>query len=322
MIDVQDSKPSSPFPGRVLVVGGNGFIGRHIVRHLLSAGAEVVIFDIAPAPPEFSHLSQIIGSVSDSALLSSAVAGCKIVIFLANSSLPGTANMDLSVEVQAHVRSTVKAAEICNDQGVERFIFASSGGTVYGYSSEDPLREDMATQPRNAYGVSKLSIEHYLRIIRMQRNMDTISLRISNPYGDGQIALRNQGFIAAAMQNALQQKTISIWGDGHVERDFVHVSDVARAFVAACRVADLPEVVNIGSGRAVSLLEILRLIEAEMGRPVSVTFEPSRGVDVSRNVLCVERAQQTLGWMPEVGLEAGLRQTLRWWQETQSKTCH
>lgn len=298
---------------RILVVGGAGFIGRHIVRALCADGAEVTILDMAPPPPEFDKLDRIVGSIVDTTLFASAVSGCDAVVFLANSSLPGSANTNLTSEVESHVKTSVQCAEICNAQGVKRFVFASSGGTVYGYSSDLPLHEDMVTRPRNAYGVSKLAIEHYLRIIGMQRDLETVSLRVSNPYGEGQRALRNQGFIAAAMQHAVNGKVLPIWGDGHVERDFVHASDVAQAFVAACCVKDVPEICNIGSGEAVSLLKILDQIEPLLGRKLEVEFEPSRTVDVTRNVLDISRARDQLGWSPQISLAEGMQRTADWW---------
>lgn len=299
---------------RTLVVGGNGFIGRHVVRQFQAANSEIAIMDRAHGPDEFNQLDQVIGSVADTTLFASAVAGCDNVIFLANSSLPGSSNADLASEVEAHVQVTVKAAEICHTLGVKRFIFASSGGTVYGYSSSVPLCEDMATIPRNAYGVSKLSIENYLRIIGMRGEMSTVSLRVSNPYGEGQRALRNQGFVAAALQHAMEGKILPIWGDGSVQRDFIHVSDVARAFLAAGTVPNPPEVVNIGSGQATSLRQILELLEAELGRNIAVRYEPGRSIDVARNILNRTRAVNALDWTPDVSLNEGLARTVNWWK--------
>lgn len=307
---------AGPLSGtRTLVVGGNGFIGRHVVRQFQATNSEIAIMDMARGPDEFDQLDQVVGSISDATLFASAVAGCDNVIFLANSSLPGSSNVDLASEVDAHVQVTVKAAEICHSLGVKRFIFASSGGTVYGYSSEAPLREDMVTTPRNAYGVSKLAIENYLRIIGMRGEMSTVSLRISNPYGEGQRALRNQGFIAAALQHAMAGKILPIWGDGSVERDFIHVSDVARAFLAACTVKTPPEVVNIGSGQATSLRQILKMLEAELGRNVAVEYEPGRSIDVARNVLDNAKATRDLNWVPQIPLVDGLARTVGWWRK-------
>ncbi len=303
---------------KVLVVGGAGFIGRHVVRQLLSDGAQVAVLDVTRLPDDLSRVDQVTGSITDTALFASTVSGCDTVVFLANSSLPGSANTDLSSEIHDHVQTTIKAAEISNAQGVKRFVFASSGGTVYGYSSDQPLAEDMPTAPINAYGVSKLSIEHYLRLLSRLRPMQTVSLRVSNPYGEGQLALRNQGFVAAAMQHAISGKTMPIWGDGSVERDFIHVSDVAAGFAAACAAGEVPPVVNIGSGQALSLLDLLKMIEPALGRPVPVQFEPGRAIDVARNVLDISRARQALDWSPRTSMSEGLSRTARWWLDREA----
>ena len=298
---------------RVLVVGGGGFIGRHVIRALKVARARPIGLDFAPPDGDLTDVPWVIGSAADPALLATSAAGCDGVVFLANTSLPNTANFDLAAEIGAHVQLSVRAAEICNDQGVKRFVFASSGGTVYGWDSELPLIEDAPTKPRNAYGVSKLAIEHYLRLIGAMRPMSTVSLRISNPYGEGQRALRNQGFVAAAMEHAMAGTTMPIWGDGWVERDFIHISDVATAFVAALAAEDPPGTVNIGSGQAVALRTILKEIEVAVGRPIAVAYEKARGVDVRRNVLAIDLARHSLGWAPCVALQDGLSRTASWW---------
>lgn len=299
---------------RVLVVGGGGFIGRHVVRAVKDAGAQPVGMDLVAPDGDLANVPWVTGSVSDPALFATAAAGCDSVVFLANSSLPNTANFDLAAEVGAHVQVSVKAAEICNDQGVRRFVFASSGGTVYGNDSAEPLTENAPTSPRNAYGASKLAIEHYLRLIGAMRPMWTVALRVSNPFGEGQRALRNQGFVAAAMQHAISGTTMPIWGDGTVERDFIHVHDVALAFVAALVAEAPPATVNIGSGQAVSLRQMLAEIETALGAPVPVAYEAGRVVDVKRNVLDVGLARRTLDWSPRLPLAEGLARTAAWWR--------
>lgn len=306
----------------VLVIGGAGFIGRHVCVAFAASGARVVAMDIAP-PSADGNYEWISGSISDPTLLASAAAGCHTVVFLANASLPGSAIANLSSEVQSHVRDTVGAAEICATLGVKQFIFASSGGTVYGHEPSDgsALDESAATQPRNAYGVSKLAIEHYLRLLGLQKDgFRTVSLRISNPYGQGQRASRGQGFIAAAMQNAMAGTPMEIWGDGTVERDFLHVTDVARAFLHAESAENLPAVVNIGSGVGVSLRDILKQVEAATHRKIQTTYLEGRAIDVKRNVLDISCAARTLGWRPTVTLADGLAQTAEWWKNISSTT--
>lgn len=299
----------------VLVVGGGGFIGRHVCAAFAGSGARVTVMDVAPPPADIPY-DWISGSISDVSLLASATAGCHTVVFLANASLPGSAIANLSAEVQSHVRDTVGAAEMCAALGVKHFIFASSGGTVYGHEPADgsALNETAATHPRNAYGVSKLAIEHYLRLLGQQDNgLRTVSLRISNPYGQGQRANRGQGFIAAAMQNAMSGTPMEIWGDGSVERDFLHVKDVAHAFLRAESEGDLPSVINIGSGVGVSMRKVLGLVEAATGRKINTTYLEGRTIDVKRNVLDISCAAQALDWRPAVTLTDGLTQTAAWW---------
>lgn len=299
---------------RVLVAGANGFIGRHVVLQLVSEGFKVVALDLSKPQAEGSQPEWIVGSVFDESLFSSVVPGCEIVVFLAAASLPASANADLAAEITGHVRTTVKAAEICSAHHVKTFIFASSGGTVYGIDAKTPLAETAPTQPRNAYGVSKLAIEHYLSVLSRLRGMRTVSLRISNPYGEGQRAVRNQGFVAAAMSAAFTKSELACWGDGSIVRDFVYVKDVARAIAMACNFSGASAVINIGTGKGTKLVEVASIIEKITNRSIPMVYFPGRSVDVSTNILDTSRARELLQWEPRVGLEAGLRKTANWWE--------
>jgi len=205
-------------------------------------------------------------------------------------------------------------AETCKDLGVERFLFASSGGTVYGYDAPPGgLIETGPTQPLNGYGVSKLSIEHYLRLMAVQGPMRTLSLRISNPYGEGQKPYRAQGVVAAAMQHAISGTVMPIWGDGTVERDFIHVRDVAEAFIAGLSYEGPSHVVNIGSGHGTKINEVLAATRHYTGRELRVEYQAERHIDVRRNVLSIDRAREELGWAPSIKFNEGLERTAQWW---------
>lgn len=304
----------TPHRGRhVLVIGAGGFIGRRVTRMLAETGASVTGFDVFQ-PEDLNGADKWhVGNVDDEALLAAVLAGVDTVIYLASGSLPATANHDLTREIASHVAITVKAAELSEAAGVRRFVFASSGGTVYGQDSDRPLTEDSGTFPRNAYGASKISIEHYLSVLGRLRSMKTISLRLSNPYGPGQMANRNQGFVAAAMQHAFDEAELSIWGDGTVVRDFIYVDDVVEAFIACLSYEGPSDVFNIGSGQGVSLNEMLHAVRISTGKAVRVAYEADRAIDVKVNILDVAKAATRLGWRPEVSLNEGLALTKTWW---------
>lgn len=304
---------------RTLVFGGGGFIGRRVVSLLLSAGAYVRVADLIGQTQagvlEHPNLIWMQGDIRDDSFIRKAAKNCDSVIFLASSSLPATANADFCAEISGHVLPPVRVAELCQSEGVRTLVFSSSGGTVYGIDSLAPLKEDAPTRPKNAYGVSKLMIEHYLRILASLRDIRTVSLRISNPYGPGQLATRGQGFVAAAMRHAYSGETLSIWGDGSTVRDFIYVDDLARAIAHAIAYSGDKHVMNIGSGVGQSLLEIIRKIETATGHPVRVVFESSRPIDVAHNVLDIGLSQQELGWSPSTSIDEGLALTAAWWKK-------
>ena len=287
---------------------------------LLAAGYEVAALDLFKPAQLFGDVDWIIGSAIDEPLLASAMSDCDIVAFLAASSLPGSANADMSAEISSHVRMVVKAAEIACDQGVSKFLFASSGGTVYGPSLVSPLREDYLTRPINAYGASKVAIELYLRVLRQTRAMQTTSLRIANPYGVGQRAHRNQGFIAAAMSAAINGKTLPCWGDGSVTRDFIYVTDVAEAFVLCCRFNGQAQEINIGSGEGRSLRDVIAAVQQVTNRTLTIDYQRDRNIDVKTNVLDIHLAADTLNWRPKTSFIDGIRLTAEWWAQEYSRS--
>ncbi|TXK59867.1 NAD-dependent epimerase/dehydratase family protein [Alkalisalibacterium limincola] len=292
---------------RVLITGGGGFLGRAILGELLAAGIPVVVLDL---PGRLEGLpdcgrTEFDFSASPLDLVRHARAGDRL-LHLGCTSHPAASMADPAGDVAANVVSSIRLFQAAVQSGVERVVFASSGGTVYGRIDEIPVEESHSTQPLSAYGISKLSIEHYLDLFP---TLQGISLRVANPYGRGQLIGTPVGAIAHFVQCSLRQVPVEIWGDGTVVRDYIAVEDVAAAFRLAVTRTDLaPGPYNIGTGRGTSLNEVVDLLSAITGRPLDVRHTQARNYDVPEIVLDSTRFSRATGWKPAVALEGGVRQ--------------
>lgn len=293
-------------------------MGRHVSLALAQCGHTVVALDKFK-PDTVSHILEWHETDShDLNYLKQAAEGCAAAIFLGGYSRPGDRVRSIIESAPEELIHPVQVAEACADVGVSRFVFTSSGGTVYGPVSTHPTPETETNNPLNAYGVTKLAAEHFLRLLSASSTIAASILRVSNPYGPGQLARRGQGFVAAAMNAAFHETELEIWGDGSVVRDFIYVGDVADAFVAACGSKNSFDLVNISFGTGASLNEICAGVEAASGRKLNVKYTGSRPADVPVSVLENARARDVLNWQPQTSLADGLAKTAKWWESLRS----
>lgn len=303
---------------RVAVIGAGGFLGTNLVRFLASRVGDLRCYGRRRAFPEVLHgPSWVTGELAD-ARLAETVAGCDVVIHLASTSTPATADRDVVADAEANVMGSLRLMEHCVAGHVGRLVFLSSGGTIYGNPTVIPTPESAPTDPITAYGVAKLAVEKYLEIFRRRHGLDYRILRVANVYGPYQTAEKGQGVVAAFLARALTNHPLEIWGDGQVVRDYVFISDVAEAIWAAMTHEGAHRVFNIGGGTGASVLQIATAIEELVGRPLQRRFHPARPVDVPISVLDHSLATNELGWMPTVNLEQGLAQTLEWMRQFRS----
>lgn len=298
---------------RCLVLGARGFLGQVLAAALRRAGAEVQGFDRGPAPGQLAGLGWTVASLEDDAALASALRGQEAVFHLVGGSLPHTSNRDPAADVAVQVLPSLRLLELCRSANVRRVVFASSGGTVYGTSSVVPTPEDAPTAPISAYGVNKLMIERFLHLYQYLHGLQYQVLRIANPYGPGQSPFRPQGVVAVMLHAALRGEPLEIWGAGEVVRDFVHVDDVAAAFLAAAMYDGPHRVMNVGSSHGRSLNDVLADVMATVGRPdLAVIRKPARAADVPVSILDTALIRQETGWRPKVEWHAGLAGTAAW----------
>jgi len=298
---------------RAVVLGATGFIGSHLVDALLAEGYEVhglarrlpgLISATAQAHPA-CRLEAL--DMADADGLMRVCTDADLVVHLASGSLPQSSNADPLADVGVNLLGGLHVLEAARRAGVGRLVVVSSGGTVYGVPQEVPIRESHPTDPTCSYGITKLALEKYVALYRQLHGLDGLVLRVANPYGERQRLNASQGVVPVFFGRALRGEPLEIWGDGSTERDFLHVSDVVAALQAAARYQGPERLFNIGSGQGLSLLELVRLLEQELDRPLAVTHHPARGFDVPTNVLCIERAYRCLNWRPRVPVAEGLR---------------
>lgn len=295
---------------RFLIVGGNGFIGSYLTKRLVAGGQVVRVYDRSrPYQPPIANVEYIYGDFQDPLSLQPALKGVDVVYHLVCSTVPSTSNSAPIEDIHSNLVTTVHFLQACVDASVQKVIFPSSGGTVYGSPQQVPIPECHPTEPMCSYGITKLAIEKYLSLFYQLYGLDYTILRVSNPYGFGQNPLKKVGAVTIFLYRILQQVPIQIWGDGSIVRDYVHISDVTEAFYVAQNSHKIEKLFNIGSGQGTSLNELLNTIKNVIGFDFRVEYLESRGFDVPANVLDIGKAQKLLNWQPTMLLEQGIAQT-------------
>lgn len=298
---------------RCVVLGAGGFIGTNLCRRLASQAGLVRGFGRRLAFPDaLQGVEWMTGDFADPTSVAAAISGCDTVFHLINATTPASANIDKLADLQANVASTLRLLDACREEGVKRIVFVSSGGTIYGIPKQIPTPETAPTSPITAYGISKLAIEKYLSLYEYLYGIEHRILRVANPYGPYQTALKHQGAVAAFMHQCVNGQPIRIWGDGNVVRDYIYVDDVVDALSLAATHTGPSRVFNVGSGEGRSLLEIISAIETVSGVTPSMQFSPSRAVDVPRSVLDTRLAASELNWTPATSFMDGMQRTWNW----------
>lgn len=303
---------------RCLVLGGRGFIGSHLVTALLNRGFLVRCLDrphvkmLGESHLGNSSFELYEGDFLSETDLAEAVKDCDFCFHLVSTTLPKSSNADPVFDVESNVLGTVRLLKHAVNYGLKKLIFVSSGGTVYGAPEQMPIPESHPTNPRCSYGISKLAIEKYLGLYKQLYGLDYTVFRLANPYGELQRTHASQGAVAVFLGKVLRGETVEIWGDGLVTRDYIHISDVVDALLAALDSTGDEHVFNIGSGRGRSLNELLDAIEQVSGLRAERRYLPARSFDVPVSVLSIQLAERVLHWSPRVSFEDGLARFADW----------
>jgi UDP-glucose 4-epimerase len=307
---------------RVLVTGGAGFIGSHVADAFLGAGWQVTVLDNlsrgrrqnVPAGAEFLHLD--LGS--DEARAVVAGGGFDVISHHAAQVDVRVSVADPVLDAEENILALLNLLEGARVGGCRRLVIVSSGGVVYG-ERRPPHPETAPKLPLSPYGVSKLSGEHYLACYAQLYGFEGAVLRYSNVYGPRQDPHGEAGVVAIFGERLRTGRAITVYGDGGQTRDYVYVSDVARANLLAAD-ADLPppdgtidaRAFNIGTGIETSVNALAATMLEASGVRVPVEHAAARPGELMASALVVEKAARLLGWTPRVGLAEGLRATYEW----------
>jgi UDP-glucose 4-epimerase len=290
-----------------LVLGGNGFIGSHLVDLLIEHGHFVRIVDksIEKFRNPIAKVDYRIINFDDSSGLIEALANIDIVFHLISTTVPSTSISDPIFDINSNLVDSVKLFDLMYKSGVERILFLSSGGTVYGNPNILPTPEHHQLNPISSYGIVKVAIENYLMMNYHLSKLKPIIVRASNPFGARQIHFQVQGVISTFLKNVLLEKDLEIFGNGENIRDYIFIKDLVD-FCYLAAFSNECGIFNAGIGKGTSLNEIVEIIKVTTDKQFKVKYQPSRKFDVQKNFLDISKAYCTFGWKPQFSLENGI----------------
>lgn len=268
---------------KILVLGGNGFLGKNLCEYLADQGEDVYSFDMSLPKNQDQRIQYISGDFFDDYTLEHIVQGMDVIFHAICTLNPGNSNEKC---ILGYERDFVQTAKLCSYvKDTEcRMIFFSSGGTVYGNQRVQPITEDAVPVPINHYGNLKLCIENTIRTFNFQMKKNMLIARISNPYGPGQDYHKGVGFIDAAIKRTIQGETIEIWGDGENVRDYIYITDLCKMLYSLIDYHGGFEVFNLSSNTGVSQNDIIASLK-KITNAVKVSYLPGRSVDAKKIIL-------------------------------------
>ncbi|WP_033171366.1 NAD-dependent epimerase/dehydratase family protein [Selenomonas sp. ND2010] len=303
---------------KILVTGGAGFIGSHLVRQLLKEKNEITVLDDVSSG-SWQHLQGCkekcdcweMDVRSKNAREKIETAYFDVIVHLAAQTMVDVSIKDPELDASKNIMGTVNILEAARNSGVKRVIFSSTAA-VYGDVTEDklPIRENEKLTPMSFYGLTKITVEKYLQLYHELYGLDYVVCRFANVYGERQGDRGEGGIISIFAKRIASGQNITIYGDGTQTRDFVYAGDIARGICKAITTTNVNNIYNLSTQTETSLLDLVRVMSEVSGKKLIPKFGPGREGDIYRSILSNEKAMRGLGWKPEVSLQDGLKRTM------------
>lgn len=308
---------------KVLITGGAGFIGSHILAQLQGRrDMDVVVFDnLSSGSKEHVPVGMelVEGDVCDEATVDALFADHHFdaVIHLAAQTMVPTSVEQPVLDCRINLEGVLHVLEACRTHGTGHILFSSSAA-VYGDNLHIPLKETERLVPTSPYGITKMTTEHYLRVYHELYGMDATVFRFANVYGERQGEKGEGGVVSIFCKLLSQRQGITVFGDGNQTRDFVYAGDIAQAIIRALPLKGY-HTMNVSTGQETSINDLICSFEKAVGYTVPVQYTAPRTGDILRSVLSNEALKRELGFVPEMDLEEGIRRTYDWYRSQWTK---
>lgn len=307
----------------ILITGGAGFIGSHILAQLQGRrDMDVVVFDnLSSGSKEHvpAGMELVEGDVCDEAAVDALFADHHfdaVVHLAAQTMVPFSVDHPVE-DCQINLEGVLHVLEACRIHGTGHILFSSSAA-VYGDNLHIPLKETERLVPTSPYGITKMTTEHYLRVYHELYGMDATVFRFANVYGERQGEKGEGGVVSIFCKLLSQRQGITVFGDGNQTRDFVYAGDIAQAIIRALPLKGC-HTMNVSTGQETSINDLIRSFEKAVGYTVPVQYTAPRTGDILRSVLSNEALKRDLGFVPEMDLEEGIRRTYDWYHSQWTK---
>ncbi|MGE5403866.1 MAG: NAD-dependent epimerase/dehydratase family protein [Candidatus Saccharibacteria bacterium] len=299
---------------KVLVTGGAGFIGSHLVDSLVANNDVLVVDNLSTGSRSnvnsLARFYELDIRSTDLAILVKTEKPEVVYHLAAQASVP-VSLLDPILDADINILGSLRLLESCIAAGTRKIIFSSTAA-VYGTPVYLPVDEKHPLAPMSGYGLSKMTVEHYLAQFQANHRLEYTVLRYANVYGERQNTSGEGGVVSIFLDRLRQSKAPSIFGDGNQTRDFVYVKDVVNANLKATEAGN-GQIINISTGQSSTVNDLFQTISGLLNISLQPIFAEPRAGDIRDSILDNRKAAQTLGWQPDYSLKSGLQSTLQNW---------
>lgn len=302
---------------KILLIGGNGFIGKNIVKYIrdnkMDNDSSLIVLSKNCKNTQYnnSSIQYVSGSYADIQFLDDLFKreGFTHVFHLASTTVPASSNQNIEADIHDNLLATISLLEIMKQNSCDFLLYLSSGGAVYGEFQDELLKETHYCQPISSYGILKFTIEQYIRLYHRQAGLKYLILRLSNPYGPFHTS-EQQGVINIALRKAIKRKSFEVWGNGKQAKDYIYVEDVARIVWKLIDMQIINEIFNVGSGETTELNVILQNIKSFVPG-FTPLYKESKISDVSKFCLDISKLNNLFD-CNLTPIDVGLIKTFNW----------